>query len=52
MIGDPLPNTASVSRYCKPSSVQDGVILPNAFMFRDSDKYLSINWLVILLTSK
>lgn len=48
MIGDAIPDTDCVSRYCKPSAVEDGVILPSAFQFRDGEDYISVNWLEYL----
>ena len=50
MRGDALPDADHVSRYCKPSTVQDGKVQPNAFFFRDGEDYLSVNWLEYLKT--
>ena len=45
MTGDRLPDTDRVSRYCRPRQVLDGEPLPAAFMPRDGEEYLSVNWL-------
>lgn len=49
MKGDALPNTDHVSRYCKPSAIQDGRVMPNAFLFRNGEDHLSVNWLEYLM---
>lgn len=40
-----LPDSDHVSRYCKPSTVQDGKPIVGAFLPRPKEKYLSVNWL-------
>lgn len=45
MTGDRLPDTDWVSRYCRPRQVLDGEPLPAAFMPRNGEEYLSVNWL-------
>lgn len=51
MTGDPVPDTDCVLRYCKPSTIEDGIILPNAFTFRNGENHISINWLEYLNAS-
>ena len=45
-----IPDNDHVARYCKPSSVEDGVISATAFMLREEirEQYLSVNWLEYL----
>ena len=50
MRGDALPDTDHVSRYCKPSTVLNGEVQLSAFLFRDGEDYLSVNWLEYLKT--
>ena len=45
MKGVLLPNSDHVARYWKPSFVQDGLPTQTAFLLRDGEEYLSINWL-------
>ena len=45
MTDDAVPDTDCVSRYCKPSAVGHGVILPSAFHFRDGEDCISVNCL-------
>ena len=40
-----IPRGDRVSRYCKPSSVIDGRLLPCAFEIRRREDYLSVNWI-------
>lgn len=41
-----------VTRYCKGNHIgTDGIPLPAAFELRDTDKYLSVNWLEYFGTS-
>ncbi len=40
-----MPDDDHVSRYCKPSAVQNGMVLAAAFEVRASEKHLSVNWL-------
>ena len=39
-----IPDSDHVIRYCKPSSVDDGEIQPDAFQLRSEEEYLSVNW--------
>ena len=49
MTGDPLPDADHVSRYCKPSAVaSDGLPKVAAFLPRDDEGHLSVNWLEYL----
>ena len=45
MTSAPLSDEDHVSRYCKPSTVDDGSPLAAAFTLRDGEPYLSVNWL-------
>ncbi len=45
MKGDVIPDPDHVARYCGASTVDDGKIQPTAFMLRERDAYLSVNWL-------
>lgn len=42
-----IPDDDHVSRYCSPSTVENGKISPNAFYF-SGDDYLSVTWLEYL----
>lgn len=44
MKGDQIPNVDHITRLCKPSTAPNGVIQASAFMPRDIDTYLSVNW--------
>lgn len=48
MKGEPLPNSDHIARYCKPMCVPDGEIQATAFMIRQNDENLSVNWLEYL----
>lgn len=42
----PLPDGDHVSRYCKPSAVDEGGLpLTAAFLPKQGEEYLSVNWL-------
>jgi len=45
MKGQPVPDNDHVARYCKPSTVVEGEIQATAFMTREDEEYLSVNWL-------
>lgn len=45
MKGEPIPDSDHVARYCKASTVEHGEISATAFMLRETDEYLSVNWL-------
>ena len=40
-----LPDADHVSRYCKPTTIENGMPLSIAFMLRENEDYLSVNWL-------
>lgn len=48
MKGDNVPDKDHISRYCKSSFVEDGQIQATAFMLRNDEEYLSVNWLEFL----
>ncbi len=43
--GFELPDEHHVSRYCKPSTVQNDMPLVGAFQLKEDEEHLSINWL-------
>jgi hypothetical protein len=45
MKGQTVPDSDHVARYCKASTVEGGEIQATAFMPRDREEYLSVNWL-------
>ena len=45
MKGQVVPDSDHVARYCKASTVEDGEVQATAFMLRDDEEYLSVNWL-------
>ena len=45
MTGADLPDKDHVARYCKPSTVDQGMPLVAAFQLRSGEEYLSVNWL-------
>ncbi len=46
MIGDPLPSSDHVARYCKPKTLSEaGQPLGSAFFLRKDEEYLSVSWL-------
>ena len=48
MIGDKIPEQDHIARYCQSTKVENGQVLPSAFMLRPTDKWLSVNWLEVL----
>lgn len=47
MKGDRIPESDYVARYCRPMQVCDGQIQATAFLLRDGEEGLSIDWLEI-----
>ena len=45
MRGQAIPDTDHVSRYCKPSVVENGLPLVGAFVPRPAEEFVSVNWL-------
>src|SRR5437867_12489750 len=45
MKGQVIPEADHVARYCRASSVENGEISATAFMLRQGEEYLSVNWL-------
>ncbi|HLO00634.1 MAG TPA: hypothetical protein VK208_19400 [Pyrinomonadaceae bacterium] len=45
MKGQIVPDSDHVARYCKASTVEGSQIQATAFMLRDREEYLSVNWL-------
>jgi len=45
MKGDRIPNKDHIARLCLPKTIHDGEIQPSAFMLREIDESLSVNWL-------
>jgi hypothetical protein len=44
MRGQIIPDSDHVARYCKATTVEDGEIQATAFMLRNDEEYLSVNW--------
>jgi len=51
MKGQPVPDSDHVARYCKPTTIDEGEIQATAFMLREGEAYLSVNWLEELKSS-
>ncbi len=45
MTGKALPDGDHISRYCRPGTVQDNVLLPAAFEISAKEDHLSVNWI-------
>lgn len=45
MKGQEVSDSDHVARYCKASTIENGEIQATAFMLRESEEYLSVNWL-------
>jgi hypothetical protein len=45
MKGQAIPDSDHVGRYCKASTVENDEISATAFMMRETEEYLSVNWL-------
>jgi hypothetical protein len=45
MKDQPIPDSNHVARHCKASTAPGGQIQATAFMLRDDEQYLSVNWL-------
>jgi len=45
MKGQAVPDSDHVARYCGARTVDNGEISAAAFMLRDTEEYLSVNWL-------
>jgi hypothetical protein len=52
MKGQAIPDSDHVGRYCKASTVENGEISAAAFMMRETEQYLSVNWLEVLNRSE
>ena len=48
MSGRLIPDSDHVSRYCKPSVVQNGLPIVAAFLARPNEEYVSVNWVEYL----
>jgi hypothetical protein len=46
--GEIIPDSDNIARLCKPSTAPDGVIQASAFLLKDSEESLSVNWLEFL----
>ncbi len=51
MKGPRLPNEDHIARLCKPKTLDDGHIMATAFMLREGEESLSVNWLEFLKCS-
>lgn len=45
MSGVEIDEEHHISRYCKPSSISNGLPLASAFALKEQDEHLSVNWL-------
>lgn len=45
MKGQAIPDSDHVARYCRPTTIDEGEIQATAFMLREGEEYLSVNWL-------
>jgi hypothetical protein len=53
MKGEVIPNSDHVAHYCGGSTIQeDGGISAAAFMLRQNEEYLSVNWLECLASAE
>lgn len=48
MKGDIIPNEEHIARFCRPSHVSNGEVQATAFMVRQIEDSLSVNWLEFL----
>lgn len=48
MKSDKIPEQDHIARYCKPTTVEDEQIQATAFMLREGEESLSVNWLEFL----
>lgn len=48
MKGDKVPDQDHVARFCRPKYVANGQIQAGAFMVRQGEESLSVNWLEFL----
>jgi len=48
MKGDTIPDSDNIARFCKPTTAPKGEIEATAFMLRENEESLSVNWLEIL----
>jgi hypothetical protein len=43
--GDHVPDLDHVSRFCRPATIDEGIVTGLAFRLREGEEYLSVNWL-------
>ena len=48
MKGETIPDKNHIARFCRPMQAPEGQIQATAFMLREVDRYLSVNWLEFL----
>ncbi|MBN2286959.1 MAG: hypothetical protein JXI43_10960 [Tissierellales bacterium] len=48
MKGDSVPDNNHITRFCFRKHISDEQIQPSAFLLRESEEYLSVNWLEYL----
>jgi len=48
MKGESVPDSDHISRFCKPTQAPDGQIQATAFLLRQGEESLSVNWLECL----
>ena len=48
MKGEKIPDENHIARFCRPMQVHEEQIQATAFMLREGEPYLSVNWLEFL----
>ena len=48
MKGETIPDQNHIARFCRPMQVPEGQIQATAFMLREGEESLSVNWLEFL----
>jgi len=48
MKGEKIPDQNHIARFCRPWQVHEEQIQATAFMLREGEEYLSVNWLEFL----
>jgi hypothetical protein len=46
--GDRIPDSDNIARLCMPKTAEDGIIQASAFILREDEPGLSVNWLEFL----
>jgi hypothetical protein len=48
MKGDRIPDQDNIARFCRPMQVYEGQVQPTAFLVREGEPSLSVDWLEVL----